>query len=82
MDKSLETPSLSIVVIGRNEGDRLVRCLQSVAEMDLASSPPAIIYVDSASSDGSAERAAQLGAKVISDGVRPIATSCFSSTAI
>src|SRR5271170_7226925 len=66
MDKSLETPSLSIVVIGRNEGDRLVRCLQSVAEMDFAGSPPAIIYVDSASSDGSAERAAQLGAKVIS----------------
>lgn len=66
MDRSLETPSLSIVVIGRNEGDRLVRCLQSIAEMRLAGSQPALIYVDSASSDGSADRAAQLGAKVIS----------------
>jgi glycosyltransferase involved in cell wall biosynthesis len=65
MDKSLDTPSLSVVVIGRNEGDRLVRCLQSVAAMRLPNSQPAIIYVDSASSDGSAERAASLGAKVI-----------------
>ena len=68
MHASTYRPSLSVVVIGRNEGDRLVRCLQSVAEMRLADPPPAIIYVDSASTDGSAQRAAGLGAKVISLG--------------
>jgi len=66
MEGSRDTPSLSVVVIGRNEGERLVRCLRSVAKMHLVGPPPVIIYVDSASSDGSAERAAQLGAKVIS----------------
>jgi len=62
----LETPALSVIVVGRNEGDRLVRCLESVA----AATPPAalweIIYVDSASNDGSVDRAARLGASVIS----------------
>jgi len=62
----LEAPSLSIVVIGRNEGERLVRCLKSVAEMRELRQAPEIIYVDSASSDGSIERAVQLGAKAIS----------------
>ena len=61
-----EQHSLSIVVIGRNEGERLVRCLHSVAEMRPIGDAPEIIYVDSASNDGSAERAARLGAKVIS----------------
>jgi glycosyltransferase involved in cell wall biosynthesis len=60
------TPSLSVVVIGRNEGNRLVLCLESVAAMRQVVRPPEIIYVDSASNDGSIERAAQLGAKVIS----------------
>lgn len=62
----LDTRSLSVVVIGRNEGHRLVRCLESVAAMRCVGPSPEIIYVDSASSDGSVERAAQLGAKVIS----------------
>ena len=61
-----EQPPLSIVVIGRNEGERLVRCLQSVAAMHPVGDAAEIIYVDSASSDGSAERAAGLGAKVVS----------------
>lgn len=61
----MDKPSLSIVVIGRNEGPRLVRCLESVAAMHGLGREPELIYVDSASSDGSVDRAAQLGAKVI-----------------
>src|SRR5207253_2546229 len=49
-----------IVVIGRNEGERLVRCLKSVLAQSWA-----VVYVDSGSSDGSVERARELGAKVI-----------------
>ncbi len=57
---------LSVVVIGRNEGERLERCLQSVNTMD--SSPDGsveLIYVDSSSTDSSIESARRLGAKVI-----------------
>jgi GT2 family glycosyltransferase len=48
------------VVIGRNEGERLLRCLRSVLHRDSA-----VVYVDSNSTDGSAERAAALGARVL-----------------
>jgi GT2 family glycosyltransferase len=48
------------VVIGRNEGERLVRCLQSLR----AEGGP-LVYVDSDSTDGSATRAAELGALVV-----------------
>jgi glycosyltransferase involved in cell wall biosynthesis len=50
---------LGIVVIGRNEGDRLRRCLLSV--------PPAVpvVYVDSASTDGSVGLASARGAEVV-----------------
>jgi cellulose synthase/poly-beta-1,6-N-acetylglucosamine synthase-like glycosyltransferase len=58
-------PVLSVVVIGRNEGERLVRCLESVAAMDSPGETVEIIYVDTASVDDSAERACRLGAKVI-----------------
>jgi glycosyltransferase involved in cell wall biosynthesis len=47
------------VVIGRNEGDRLKRCLLSLA------SAAKVIYVDSGSTDGSAEWAADHGVEVI-----------------
>jgi len=64
---STESPALSVVVIGRNEGDRLVKCLESVLSSHSVSAvPPEIIYVDSNSSDGSPERAAALGVRVIS----------------
>lgn len=56
----MSTGSFGIVVIGRNEGERLQRCLRSVAT---ASAP--VVYVDSASSDGSPERAMTLGATVL-----------------
>lgn len=57
-------PALSVVIIGRNEGPRLVKCIASVqhATADLHAE---IIYVDSASSDGSRERAMRMGARVL-----------------
>jgi hypothetical protein len=48
------------VVIGRNEGARLVRCLES-----LRGAVSLVVYVDSGSSDGSPERARELGAEVV-----------------
>lgn len=58
------TERLSVVVIGRNEGARLERCLRSIQAMH-APLPFEVIYVDSASTDGSPERAAALGARVL-----------------
>ncbi len=52
--------SVAAVVIGRNEGDRLVRCLTSLVD---EVSP--IVYVDSGSTDGSVEAAKKLGAEVV-----------------
>lgn len=48
---------LAIVVIGRNEGDRLRKCLEST--LSVCSK---VVYADSASSDGSVELAQSLGA--------------------
>jgi GT2 family glycosyltransferase len=47
------------VVIGRNEGERLRRCLES------ASAGVAVVYVDSGSTDGSAQWARNHGADVV-----------------
>jgi glycosyltransferase involved in cell wall biosynthesis len=56
---------VSVVVIGRNEGSRLTACLESIRAARQCTEPWELIYVDSNSSDGSPERAAVLGAKVI-----------------
>lgn len=53
-------PRIGFVVIGRNEGERLVRALQS-----LGSSLSNVVYVDSNSSDGSLERARAMGSMVV-----------------
>jgi GT2 family glycosyltransferase len=53
-------PGLGFVVIGRNEGERLRRCLDS-----LAGNEAAIVYVDSGSDDGSAELARTKGVSVV-----------------
>ena len=53
--------TVGTVVIGRNEGNRLVRCLESVF-LQCSS----VVYVDSGSTDGSSERAEELGALVTS----------------
>lgn len=59
------SPVLSVVIIGRNEGERLVHCLESVNAMTDPGGLIEVIYVDSASTDLSPERAESLGAKVI-----------------
>jgi len=57
-------PSISVVVIGRNEGQRLARCLESVCRTPGLKNTE-LIYVDSNSNDGSPELAASYGAQVI-----------------
>jgi glycosyltransferase involved in cell wall biosynthesis len=69
-----ELPGLAIVIIGRNEGARLERCLRSIAATAALEGGRELIYVDSASTDGSSARAAQFGAKTLSIGsARPCA---------
>lgn len=53
---------IGIVAIGRNEGQRLQRCLVSLRR-EAPTSP--IVYVDSASTDGSAQWARERGALVV-----------------
>lgn len=52
--------AVGVVVIGRNEGQRLALCLRSA----LATGAP-VVYVDSGSTDGSAALARSMGANVI-----------------
>jgi GT2 family glycosyltransferase len=47
------------VVVGRNEGERLKRCIESL------SAAAAVVYVDSGSTDGSAQWARDQGANVV-----------------
>jgi len=63
---SADIPAVSVVVIGRNEGERLLRCLDSVRNMIGPEGGTELLYVDSESEDGSCERAAALGAAVLS----------------
>jgi glycosyltransferase involved in cell wall biosynthesis len=49
---------VGVVAIGRNEGDRLVRCLNSLVDRS-----DAIVYVDSGSVDRSVEAAMSLGVR-------------------
>jgi GT2 family glycosyltransferase len=57
--QNLQT-KLGIVVIGRNEGKRLKRCLRSLQHKSARS-----VYVDSGSTDGSTEYAQSLGVHVV-----------------
>lgn len=50
---------LGVVVIGRNEGERLMRCFDSCRDIDAG-----IVYVDSGSTDGSPEHAVSRGVPV------------------
>lgn len=55
-----EHPKIGVVAIGRNEGDRLKRCLHSIIkEVDL------IVYVDSGSTDNSPKFARSLGIETV-----------------
>lgn len=58
--------NVGVVAIGRNEGERLKRCLASIG------SDVAVVYVDSASTDGSVAVAQAAGATVVAlDMARP-----------
>lgn len=53
-------PGVGVVAIGRNEGERLRLCLESVVGQVAA-----VVYVDSGSTDGSVELAESLGVEVV-----------------
>ena len=53
------TPAFGVVAIGRNEGERLKRCLEAV------SNAAQVVYVDSGSTDGSLPWARQAGVEVV-----------------
>jgi glycosyltransferase involved in cell wall biosynthesis len=57
---AMQRGDLAVVAIGRNEGERLGRCLRSVVGRAAQ-----VIYVDSGSSDGSVELARALDATVV-----------------
>ena len=54
------TTEVGVVVIGRNEGERLRRCLESIVPTAVG-----IVYVDSGSTDGSVGMARRQGAEVV-----------------
>jgi glycosyltransferase involved in cell wall biosynthesis len=51
---------IGVVVIGRNEGERLLRCLRSVT-----ATADWIVYVDSGSTDGSVDAARAMGVAIV-----------------
>jgi GT2 family glycosyltransferase len=53
-------PQFGIVIIGRNEGDRLRACLDSIAQSDVP-----VAYVDSGSTDDSVSASAAAGCSVV-----------------
>jgi GT2 family glycosyltransferase len=56
----LSDDSVGVVVIGRNEGERLRRCLHAVVPLARQ-----VVYVDSGSNDGSVAMARSLGVHVV-----------------
>jgi GT2 family glycosyltransferase len=60
MPRDNASPELGVVAIGRNEGERLRRCLESVRRQCAA-----VVYVDSGSQDGSVELARSLDVEVV-----------------
>jgi GT2 family glycosyltransferase len=63
--------SVGIVAIGRNEGERLERCLRKAVRYELP-----LVYVDSVSTDESVARARALGVEVVElDPSRPLSAA-------
>lgn len=58
-------PSVSVVVIGRNEGERLQRCIRTVQQAHWGQLPHDIWYVDSRSTDQSVAMAQAQGVRVL-----------------
>lgn len=56
-------PAIAAVVIGRNEGQRLIDCLDALLASEVV--PGRIVYVDSGSTDGSVEAARARGCEVV-----------------
>lgn len=56
----IQVNQIGVVIIGRNEGERLVSCLQSLQRFSLP-----MVYVDSGSTDDSVRAAAALNAEVL-----------------
>jgi GT2 family glycosyltransferase len=63
--------NVAIVAIGRNEGERLKGCLESIVEEGRT-----VVYVDSGSKDGSVEYARSMGCHVVQlDETRPVSAA-------
>ena len=60
MTEGQSVNTIGLVAIGRNEGDRLVDCIQSCKD-----SVGQVVYVDTCSTDDSADKAKDLGAVVL-----------------
>jgi GT2 family glycosyltransferase len=60
MTVNANTVEFGVVAIGRNEGERLKRCLHSALQ-----ATPHVVYVDSGSQDGSAAFARSVGVEVV-----------------
>jgi GT2 family glycosyltransferase len=58
--RSVSKPDIGVVIIGRNEGERLMLCFDSVLRDQVT-----LIYVDSGSTDGSLESARSRGIDVV-----------------
>ena len=58
-----DRPAVAVVAIGRNEGERMVRCLE--AALAQVGEARLVVYVDSGSTDGSVGRARAMGVAVL-----------------
>jgi len=66
----IKTSEIGLVAIGRNEGQRLIDCLEAIAASEVV--PERVVYVDSGSTDGSVAEARARGAEVVElDTARP-----------
>jgi len=61
----MNQPRLAVVIIGRNEGQRLVDCIHSIKTLNYPATELELIYVDSDSIDGSPTHAEALGLQVL-----------------
>lgn len=64
-DPPAHAPRVAVVIIGRNEGDRLRSCLSSVLTMKYPRELVEVVYVDSSSTDSSVELAQNMGVTTI-----------------
>lgn len=72
MDSSL--PNVSVIVIGRNEAQRLPACLNSLRQIDYPAERIELLYVDTGSQDASVQIAQEFGVRTVSEtGGRPTA---------